>query len=85
MVSAFLGDIATGLGTFVPAFFGAILEGFTSLFIATGEAGALALTPVGSLAVCFIIIGIAYKIAPTVLGFLRMAFKKKGKGRRKRA
>ena len=84
MISAVLGDIASGLGTLVPAFFKALLDGFTGLFVATTE-GAVKLTPVGEIAITFIIIGMVYKIAPTVVGWLRlsMAKRKRKKARSK--
>lgn len=83
MISSIISEVATGLGSLVPAFFGALLEGFTSLFIATGETAKL--TPVGEVAILFIIIGMVYKIAPTVVGWLRlsMAKRKRRKARSK--
>ena len=84
MISAVLGDIASGLGTLVPAFFKALLDGFTGLFVATGTEGAVALTPVGEIAITFIIIGMVYKIAPTVVGWLRLSMAKR-KRRKARA
>lgn len=83
MISSIISEVATGLGALVPAFFGALLEGFTSLFIATsGETTTL--TPVGEVAILFIIIGMVYKIAPTVVGWLRLSMKKR-KARKSRA
>ena len=87
MISTFLTDIATGLGTLVPAFFKALLDGFTGLFIVTTGEGASAttkLTPVGEVAIVFIIIGMVYKIAPTVIGWLRLSMQKR-KARKSRA
>ena len=80
MLSAVLTDIATGLGTLVPAFFKALLDGFTGLFIVTTGEGASAttkLTPVGDIAIVFIIIAMVYKIAPTVVGWLRLSMRKR--------
>lgn len=82
MISSVIGDIATGLGALVPAFFKALLDGFTSLFIATGETTKL--TAVGEIAIVFIIIGMVYKIAPTVVGWLRLSMRKR-KARKSRA
>lgn len=82
MFSDIFTDIATGLGELVPAFFGALLEGFTKLFLTTTGEGASAvtkLTPVGEIAIVFIVIGMVYKIMPTVVGWLRL-----GVSRRKR-
>ena len=84
MISIVLSDIATGLGTLVPAFFKALLDGFTGLFVATGTEGAVELTPVGDIAITFIIIGMVYKIAPTVVGWLRLSMRKR-KARKSRA
>lgn len=76
MLSAVLTDIATGLGTLVPAFFKALLDGFTGLFVVTSES-TVKLTPVGEIAIVFIIIGMVYKIAPTVVGWLRLSMRKR--------
>lgn len=84
MISTVLGDIASGLGTLVPAFFKALLDGFTGLFVSSGTDGAVALTPVGEIAITFIIIGMVYKIAPTVVGWLRLSMRKR-KERKARA
>ena len=83
MISTILTDIASGLGTLVPAFFKALLDGFTGLFVETVE-GAVSLTPVGEVAITFIIIGMVYKIAPTVVGWLRLSMAKR-KRRKARA
>lgn len=82
MLSSVLTDIASGLGTLVPAFFQALLVGFTDLFIKTGESGTVTLTPVADIAIIFLVIGMVYKIAPTVIGWLRLQMAKKGKKRR---
>lgn len=76
MISQVLGDIATGLGTLVPAFFKALLDGFTNLFVATSESS-VKLTAVGEIAIVFIVIGMVYKIAPTVVGWLRLSMAKR--------
>lgn len=83
MISSILTDIATGLGTLVPAFFQALLDGFTGLFVQTVES-TVKLTPVGEVAILFIIIGMVYKIAPTVVGWLRLSMAKR-KRRKARA
>ncbi len=80
MISTVLGDIASGLGTLVPAFFKALLDGFTGLFVVTTGEGASAvtnLTPVGDIAIVFIIMGMVYKITPTVVGWLRLSMRKR--------
>lgn len=76
MLTQIFTDIATGLGSLVPSFFGALLEGFSTLFIASTE-GAVSLTPVGEIAIAFIVIGMVYKIAPTVIGWLRLRMSKR--------
>lgn len=76
MISTVLGDIATGLGTLVPAFFKALLDGFTNLFVTT-VSETVKLTAVGEIAIVFIIIGMVYKIAPTVVGWLRLSMAKR--------
>lgn len=77
MITGIFTDIASGLGSLVPAFFGAMLEAFTSLFIQTGTEGAITLTPVGQIAIVFIVIGMCYKIAPTVLSWLKLGMAKR--------
>lgn len=88
MFSDIFTDIATGLGELVPAFFGALLEGFTKLFLTTTGEGASAvtkLTPVGEIAIVFIVIGMVYKIMPTVVGWLKLGISKKKKSKAKKA
>lgn len=80
-------NIGSGLGEFVPAFFKALLDGFTSIFLTTTTVEGVAsvsLSPVGIIAIVFIVIGITYKLAPTVMGLLRVNMKG-GKGRKKKA
>lgn len=77
MITEIFSDIATGLGSLVPSFFKALLDGFTNLFIKTGEAGAVSLTPVGEVAIAFIVIGMVYKIMPTVIGWLKLGVSKR--------
>lgn len=83
MIGTLFTDIATGLGALVPAFFEALLTGFSTIFI-DSTAETIKLTPVGDVALAFIIIGMVYKIAPTVVGWLRlsMAKRKRRKSRR---
>lgn len=81
MITSIFTDIAGGLGSFVPAFFGAMLEAFMALFIETGTEGALSLTPVGQISLVFIIMGITYKIAPTIVSWLRLGMAKRKKRR----
>lgn len=83
-ISGVIGDIATGLGDLVPAFFKALLDGFTSIFLVTAEGGATTLSPVGQVAIVFICLGICYKVLPTVIGWLRL-YASKRKTRRKKA
>lgn len=82
MITSIFTDIATGLGSLVPAFFGALLEGFETLFI-TGTGESIALTPVGQIAVVFIVIGMTYKIMPTVVGWLRLRASRRKKRAKK--
>lgn len=76
MIAEFFSELATGLTSFIPAFFGALLQAFQVLFmVATTTEGVTTysgLSPVGQIAVAFIVIGIAYKVLPTVVGWLRM-------------
>ena len=59
------------------------MTGFTTIFI-DSTAETVALTPVGDVALAFIIIGMVYKIAPTVVGWLRLSMRKR-KARKSRA
>lgn len=76
MIAEFFSELATGLTSFIPAFFGALLQAFQVLFmVATTTEGVTTyngLSPVGQIAVAFIVISIAYKVLPTVVGWLRM-------------
>lgn len=83
MLTSIFTEIGSGLGSLVPTFFEALLTGFTTLFIQTGEAGALTLTPVGEVAIVFIVIAMVYKIAPTVIGWLKLQMGKKGSKKKK--
>ena len=88
MITEVITDISTGLGSLVPAFFKALLDGFTNLFLVTTGEGASAvtkLTPVGDIAIVFIVIGMTYKIMPTVIGWLRLRAGKRRKRARKGA
>lgn len=88
MFSSIFTDIATGLGELVPAFFGALLEGFTKLFLSTtgeGSSAVTKLTPVGEIAIVFIVIGMVYKIMPTVVGWLKLGISKRKKSKAKKA
>lgn len=88
MISEIFTDIATGLGDLVPAFFGALLEGFTKLFLVTtgeGSAAVTKLTPVGEVAIVFIVIGMVYKILPTVVGWLRLGISRRKKRKAKKS
>ena len=89
MISEIFTDIATGLGDLVPAFFGALLEGFTKLFLVTttgeGSTTVTKLTPVGEVAIVFIVIGMVYKILPTVVGWLRLGISKRKRRKAKKA
>lgn len=76
-VTGVLSDLGGGLGTFVPSFFSALLNGFSTLFVDSNG-----LTNVGTIALVFIVIGITYKILPTVIGWLRLKVRS---GRRKKA
>lgn len=84
MLTSFFSDIASGLTTFVPAFFKAILDAFTNLFLVTGEAGAVTgLTPVAEIAIGFLVIGMVYKILPTIIGWFKLRMSKRKARRRK--
>lgn len=85
MFTTILTDIVTGLGTFVPAFFKALLDGFVALFVSpASDGGTISLTAVGGVALVFIVIGITYKILPTVVGWLRLRVRAR-KAKRARA
>lgn len=82
-IGAFLTEIATGLASFLPAFGQALYETFFALFFETGEGGATQLNMLASISIAFFIIGLAFKVLPTVLSWLKA--KSKGKGKKRRA
>lgn len=80
VIADVLGGIASGLGTFVPEFFKALLNGVIELLFVTtttgsGETAVTAisgLSPVGALGIVFIVIGMTARFLPTILGFVRL-------------
>lgn len=73
-IGQILTDIGSGLASIVPSFFGAIWEGFATLFLTYTEAeGVMTVTgfnALGSLSLAFTILAICYKILPAVTSFL---------------
>lgn len=88
LFSDLISNLGTGIGSLLPAFMKAFLDGFVSLFFVkgTGEgAGITGLSTVGEVALVFIVLGIAYKFIPTIVGWLRLKTRKGGKRRSRRA
>lgn len=85
-ISQLLTDIGTGIGSFLPTFMKALLDGFVAIFFDTPAAGGASagLSLVGVVALVFIIIGACYKFIPTILRWLRLGTAKL-RGRRKRS
>ena len=82
MIGEILGGIAEGLGSFVPAFFKALLDGFMSLFLDTSGTDIL-LNPLGQMAIAFIVIGMVIGFAPKIFGLLKTGWA--GRKARKKA
>lgn len=89
MLSTIFTDIASGLTSFIPAFFGAILLAFQILFMnpttVDGVTTYSGLSPIGEIAIVFITMGIAYKVLPTVVGWLRLRVRAYKRARRAKA
>lgn len=86
MFSNLIADLGTGIGTLLPNFMKSFLDGFVNLFFVkgTGENAAITgLSVVGEVALMFIVLGIAYKFIPTIIGWLRLK-SRSGKKRRSR-
>lgn len=77
-----LGDIGTGLGTFLPALVKAMVDGFVGLFFVENEGAITGLSAVGMVSLTFFVVGLCYKIVPTVASWLKL--KTRGFKRRKR-
>ncbi|MBQ0099313.1 MAG: hypothetical protein KBS91_02060 [Firmicutes bacterium] len=88
MFTTILGDIATGLGTFMPSLAKALLDGFLGLFfIATeGTGGAITYTisVLGEVTLVFVVTGMCIKFIPMVTGWLRLRSRKGKKKTAKR-
>ena len=86
MIAEVFTGIASGLTSFVTSFFEALLGGFTTLFLTEGgtpESPTTELSPLGDIAIVFIVMGIVYKILPTVVGWFRLRASARRKGKRK--
>ena len=86
MFTNLISDLGAGIGSLLPTFMKAFLDGFVNLFFVkgTGENAAInGLSAVGEIALMFIVLGIAYKFIPTIVGWLRLK-SQKGKSRRSR-
>ena len=88
MFSNLIADLGTGIGTLLPNFMKSFLDGFVSLFFVkgTGENPAITgLSVVGEVALMFIVLGIAYKFIPTIVGWLRLKSQNRRSRRSRRA
>lgn len=77
MFSDLISDLGTGIGSLLPNFMKAFLDGFVKLFftVTTAEGGATTITgisPVGDVALMFIVLGISYRFIPIIVGWLRL-------------
>lgn len=85
MLSTILGDLASGIGSFLPALGSSFLDAFLALFFITGEAGAVTgITPLAEMGLLGMVIGASYKFIPMIVGWFRLKVRR-GRGRRKRA
>ena len=81
MFTKILGDIGTGLGSFLPSLVKSLVDGFISLFFVTSETGGVeSLNALGEVSLVFIVIGMGIKFVPMIAGWLRL----KSKSLRKR-
>ena len=85
-VGGFLSEITGGLLEFLPNFAKALLECFMALFFTyeTAEGGANTVTGLnilGTVAIAFFIIGLAWRTLPTVLGWMKMGMSKAKRSR----
>ena len=88
MFTELITDLGTGIGSLLPNFMKSFLDGFVKLFfvMGTGENPTITgLSAVGDIALMFIVLGIAYKFIPTIVGWLRLKSQKGGKRRARRA
>ena len=77
-VTNIFSEIAIGLGEFVPAFFKALLDGFTGIFLQTTTVEGVAtvsLSPVGVMGIVAMVMTITYMIAPTVVNWIKLGWK----------
>ena len=88
MFTELINNLGTGIGSLLPNFMKAFLDGFIKLFfvMGTGENPAITgLSVVGEVALMFIVLGIAYKFIPTIVGWLKLKCRRGGKRRSRRA
>ena len=82
-ISGLLGELGTGLGTFLPSLVQAMVDGFVNLFFVTDVGTITGLSAVGEVSLTFFIVGLCYKIIPTIAGWLKLKTSG-GKKRKKR-
>lgn len=80
----FIGEIAEGLGSWLPTLAQALVDTFMTLFFTTGE-GTATLNTLGSVSVTFVVIGISFRCLPAVLGWLRARWTTKKKSKKAKA
>lgn len=81
-VGGFLSEITGGLLEFLPNLAKALLECFMAMFFTyeTAEGGANTVTGLnilGTVAISFFIIGLAYKTLPSVMAWMRMGWSRR--------
>lgn len=84
MLTTILGDLASGIGTFLPSLAGSFLEAFLALFFVTGEAGAVTgITPLAEIGLLGMIIGASYKFVPMIVGWFRLRVSRRRAAKKK--
>ncbi len=86
MIGNLLGEIATGLTSFLPTIASALFETFVKLFFVTAaDGGAVTeLNVLGEMSIVFLIISLAWKFLPVVCGWLKTKVKAYREGRKNR-
>lgn len=85
-IAELLGEIGSGIGTFLPALLEALLDGFVQLFFVTGtDAAITGLSALGEVSIVFFVISLCRQFIPGVLSWFKTKWKSGKKARKKKA